>query len=98
MAEKIYVYTMTAKGELRERSGIIVKKNGKFNIVALPNGQRICVSSSSGKIHNNVMWSKTLQKNVYIQRMIEILLDRREDYQSKLESVTRRLNILKESR
>lgn len=89
----VYVYTMTNDGKVIERDGIVSHKERgkKFMLVTFKGGQRICLPSAAGVIHNNSMWSMVPQKNVYIEKMIELLLDRRENYQRRLEATTRRI-------
>lgn len=97
MPQNVYVYTLTADGEPRERQGHIVKKYDKFILVAI-NGcsQRLCLSSRQTDIHNNAMWSKQPQKNYYIERMLELLLTRQEEYRDKIKSTQKRINKLKQ--
>lgn len=89
----VYVYTLAEDGRVIERPGIVSHKQRgkKLMLVTFNGGQRICLSSAPGEIRNNNMWSAVPMKNVYIEKMIEILMDRREDYQRKLEATTRRI-------
>ena len=97
VSEPIYVYTLTADGKPRERKGHITKRCGKYILVSIDNSyQRLCLSSRQTDIHNNAMWSNQPQKNVYIERMIELLMDRQKDYRAKIDSTQKRINKLKQ--
>ena len=92
----IFVYTMTKDGIVNERTGIVSGKYEKFIIATLGNGQRICLDRKQCEIHNNAMWSSMAQKNVYINKMLDVLYDRCEDYEKKLYSVRKRIARMRE--
>ena len=93
----VYVYTLTSKGEPRERRGHIVKRGDRYYLIQLNNSnQRICLPSKAGTLHNDAMWCTVSQKNVYIQRMLDILHDRRQKHIDAVHSCDKRIaNITK---
>lgn len=97
--DRVYVYTMKATGEVIERIAIVSKKSrgAKLMLVTFNNGQRMCLSSRAGEIHNNTMWSVEPMLNVYVMKMIDILLDRRAKYEERIASTNKRLQVLKVS-
>ena len=93
-----YVYTINNRGEVYERSVVLKRRNGnKYAIAVTEHGQSIIVSSKALELHNDNMWSKVPQKNVYVEKMIEALLDREDWYRNKANSTHRRIMMLKES-
>lgn len=96
--DKIYVYTMKATGEVVERVGVVGKKRtgATYMLATVDGGQRVCLMQKSGVVHNNMMWSKEPQRNVYIMKMIDILLKRRDTYEERIAATNRRLTVLKE--
>lgn len=98
--DSVYVYTMKATGEVVERIGIVSRKHrgSTLMLVTFNGGQRMCISVKPGEVHNNVMWSREPMRNVYIMKMIDILLSRKDKYEERIASVNRRLKVLKASR
>jgi len=96
--DTVYVYTMKSTGEVMERVGIVSRKHrgAALMLVTFNGGQRLCLSSKAGEIHNNTMWSREPMRNVYIMKMIDILLDRKAKYEERIASTNRRLQVLKE--
>ena len=97
--DTVYVYTMRSTGEVLERQAIVSKKSrgAKLMLVTFNGGQRMCLSAHAGVIHNNTMWSREPMLNVYVMKMIDLLLSRRAKYEERIESTNRRLQVLKVS-
>ena len=95
--DKIYVYTMRASGEVVERVGVVSnkRKKSKLMLVTFQGGQRMCLSTKAAEIHNSTMWSVMPMKNVYVSKMIDVLLERKLVYEERLLSTNRRLTVLK---
>ena len=89
--QAVFVYTMSADGHVMERSGVIAKITPKNAIIRVYGGQRIVLARTPCKISKDSMWSKTPQKNVYVELMLEILNERREVYRERIASTTRRI-------
>ena len=90
----VYVYTITKDGEPRERQGEVVRKGKDFHLIEIGN-QRICLPAKATTIHNDAMWTNVSQKNVYIQKMIEILLDRKQKHLDAANACERKIQRLK---
>lgn len=87
-----YLYSLPKDGGVVERVVILSRKRGSDYAVAVcSGGQRVIVSASACTLHNDTMWSKSPQKNVYIQKMVDAMLQRRGKYQEKVAFMSRRL-------
>ena len=97
MANKtVRVYSIATDGEVIERIGIISRKTDKNIIVTLYGGQRMSLPKTPCVVRKDVMWSSYPCKNVYIEQMLEILVERRESYRSRLESTSRKIANIRE--
>ena len=87
----VYVYTTSRDGYVVERDGVIAKNTPSSVIIRVYGGQLIALSKTPGKISKGAMWSKIPQKNVYIELMLEMLNERREEYRERLAATTKRM-------
>ena len=92
----VYVYTLSSDGHVVERVGTVNKRTDDSLIVTVSGRQHIILSRRSGEIKNNSMWSKTPQKNVYIEKMLDILTARQAECRDKLAAVTRKIANIRE--
>lgn len=92
MSKNVYVYTINSEGVIREREGIIVSRSDNRVIARVYGGQRVVLGKYADKIHNDAMWSYRPKKHLYATQMLDILVDRRAEYQEKVITTTRRIN------
>lgn len=90
-----YVYTLFKDGTPRERLGHIVKRGERYHLIEIGN-QRICLPSKPQKIHNDSMWATVSMKNLYVEKMLDLMMDRRQKHIEAIQSIDRRMNKLKE--
>ena len=88
----VYVYTMARDGEVIERKGVISRQSTKMITITVRDGQRLTLGKKSGVITKDAMWSRYPQKHVYIEKMLDVLMERRAMYQERLRTTTCRIN------
>ena len=93
--KQVYVYTMDSCGHVVERVGVIGMRTAQSVIVTVEGGQRILCNRKPGVISGDKMWSSYACRGVYVQKMLDVLLDRRAVYQDRLEATTRRIKNLR---
>lgn len=93
LGEPVYIYSMEETGRVVERTGVVSFKSRKNQtlVATLPTGQKLILNFCSGKIRNDSMWSRSPQKNVYIEKMLDILVERRDAFQNKARLTTSRI-------
>ena len=96
MAKKVYTYAISNSGQVIERTGIISTRTARSIIVTVDGGQRILCGREPGVIVNDKMWSSYPAKNVYVEKMLDVLLDRRAIYQDRLEATARRIKNIRQ--
>lgn len=99
-----YVYSLDKSGMVIERKATITKYitqdesqktiPQKHALATISKHQRLILGLEENDIYNNVMWSSTPNKNLYIAKMSEILIARGDEYKKKLADITRKLKIL----
>lgn len=96
MAKSGYLYTLKTTGEVVEREVVIVRhRHSRLAVAKTPRGQNVIVSAHAMELHNDNMWSTAPKRNVYIERMIDVLLAREDVYREKMRSAQRRITRLK---
>ena len=95
--ETIHVYTMAEDGRVIDRLGVVTHASRKDNalIVRLEGGQRMSVPFGACNIGKDAMWSRLPRKNVYIELMLDVLVERQDNYRRKMQSVTRKIGVMR---
>ena len=91
MDKKVYVYSMANDGHVIERTGVITSRSKECAVARVQDGHNVILARKAGEIRNNAMWSVVPQRLVYVEKMLDILVDRRELYRDRLEATTRRI-------
>lgn len=92
-----YLYTMTRDGEVIESHATIKpNRTGEYALAYADDGRRVIVSSRASELHNDSMWSTQPKKGVYIEMLLDELLQRREDYRNRARQTEKRIQTLKE--
>ena len=95
---KIYVYSLRADGSVRESLGYLPNHRNvesDVSVATLADGHKMIVSSRASTIHNNTMWSNTAKKGVYVEKMLEVLLQRRDEHMDRVRVLDRKIAKLK---
>ena len=92
----VYVYTLGENGRVVEREGILMDTRGakSVRLAVLRGGQKVCLPGRQSDIRNDMMWSERPMKNVYINKMREVLVERRHIYEERLLSINKRIAAL----
>lgn len=98
IGESIYVYRLDDCGKVIEEKGV-VKKTSKKNgwLVAETNGENLTLDFCACQIKNRVMWSRCASRNVFIENMVEELMNEKEQYSRLLQETNKRINSVRNS-
>jgi len=97
IGETVHVYSMAEDGSVIDRLGVVQSKSRVNDtiLIRLDGGQRVALPFRAGKIDKDSMWSAAAKKNVYIEQMLEVLMDRQEIYRHKLQATTRKIGVMR---
>lgn len=96
--DEIYVYAIKNSGEVMERKAHIISRprGEQYMLVSFPDGQRMAVTNKAGELYHDVMWSTIKQKNIYIEKITDVLLDRLEEYRRKMTATSKRITMIRD--
>lgn len=97
IGETVHVYSMADDGRVLDRLGVVTgaSKQNDVVMVRLDGGQIMSLPYNPGRIVKDSMWSTAAKRNVYIEQMLEILMDRQEHYRERLRSTTRKISVMR---
>lgn len=91
MDKTVYIYSIAQDGRVIERTGVITAKTDMCAVARAQDGHNVILARKAGEIRNNAMWSAVPMKYAYVEKMLDILVERRNHYQERLAATTRRI-------